>query len=124
MPSLSAFDTAEEFYSTHFHELVHSTGHKDRLNREIASGAFHFGDALYSKEELVAEMGAAFLAGHTGIAPATLENSASYLASWIKVLKGDPKLIVSAAAQAQRAADLVLGVTFAEQAAELQTAAA
>lgn len=117
MPDLSAFDSAEEYYSTLFHELTHSTGHKDRLNREGVTGATHFGDALYSKEELVAEMGAAFLAGHTGIAPATLENSASYLQSWIKVLKGDSKLIVQAAAQAQRAADLVQGVSFAERTA-------
>lgn len=116
MPDLSTFDTPEEYYSTHFHEIVHSTAHKDRLARPDALAFTHFGDKHYSKEELVAEMGAAFLSGHAGIAPATLENSAAYLASWLKVLKADNKLVVQAAAQAQRAADLVLGVTFAEQA--------
>lgn len=115
MPALSSFDTPEEFYSTYFHELTHSTGHKDRLNRDDFHENVHFGDARYSKEELVAEMGSAFLAGQTGIAAVTLDNSAAYLQSWIKVLKGDSKLVVQAAALAQRAADLVLGVKFAQE---------
>lgn len=114
MPSLSTFDTAEEYYSTFFHELTHSTGHKDRLARPDLLSFGHFGDRHYSKEELVAEMGAAMLAGIAGIAPVTLDNSAAYLASWLKVLRSDSKLVVQAAAQAQRAADLLQGVTFAE----------
>lgn len=117
MPAREAFDSPEELYSTYFHELSHSTGHPDRLNREGVTGSTHFGDERYGKEELVAEMGSAFLAGHTGIAQVTIENSAAYLASWIRVLKGDNTLVVSAAAQAQRATDLVLSVTFEERTA-------
>lgn len=115
MPDLATFDGPEEYYSTLFHELTHSTGHKDRLARPDLLTFGHFGDRQYSKEELVAEMGAAMLAGQTGIAPVTLENSAAYLASWLKVLRADNKLVVQAAAQAQRAADKVLGVSYAAQ---------
>jgi antirestriction protein ArdC len=115
MPDRSTFDTVEAYYSTYFHELTHSTGHKDRLARPDLLSFAHFGDKHYSKEELVAEMGAAMLAGLTGIAPVTLENSAAYLASWLKVLKSDSKLVVQAAAQAQKAADLVQGISFAAQ---------
>jgi len=68
-----------------------------------------FGTELYSKEELIAEMGSAMLCGVTGIAPATIENSAAYLRSWIKVLRGDSKLLVTAASQAQKAADYIRG---------------
>lgn len=112
MPFLAAFDRAEDYYSALFHELTHSTGHADRLARPDLLAHTTFGDEAYSKEELVAEMGAAMLAGQTGIITTTLENSASYLAGWLKVLKADSKLVVQAAAQAQRAADLILGVTF------------
>lgn len=118
VPPLESFTAAEEFYSTLFHEAAHSTGHSSRLNRPGVQGMSHFGDALYSKEELVAEMGAAMLSGVTGIAPATLDNSAAYLASWVRVLKGDAKLVISAAAAAQKAADKVLGVSYAAEAAE------
>lgn len=122
MPPRNTFATVEGYYSTLFHELTHSTGHADRLNRPDLASFSHFGDKAYSKEELVAEMGAAMLSGITGIAPATLDNSAAYLASWIKVLRGDSKLIISAAAQAQKAADKVLGVSFASQAEEVPAA--
>ena len=64
IPSFNSFDTAEEFYSTLFHELTHSTGHESRLNR-LTNSVSRFGDSEYSKEELVAEMGAAFLCGFT-----------------------------------------------------------
>jgi antirestriction protein ArdC len=115
VPEIAYFDSPEEYHGALFHECVHSTGHASRLNREGIVEGHRFGDELYSKEELIAEMGAAFLAGHTGIAAATLANSASYLQSWIKVLKGEPKMLISAAAQAQKAADLILGVTHDEQ---------
>lgn len=113
MPALNAFDSAEEYYGAKFHELVHSTGAKKRLDREGITEGHRFGDELYSKEELIAELGSAFLSGTTGIAVATLGNSASYLQSWITVLRGDKKLLVSAAGKAQKAADMVLGVTVA-----------
>jgi antirestriction protein ArdC len=80
--------------------LTHTAGAKSRLNREALTQALHFGDANYSREELVAEMGVLFLAGHTGIEQVTLENSAAYLANWIRVLRGDPRLVISAAANA------------------------
>jgi antirestriction protein ArdC len=115
IPGMSSFESAEGFYCTLFHELVHSTGHADRLNREGVTNLAFFGSHEYSKEELVAEFGAAFLSGHCGIESTTIENSAAYIHSWAKKLKSDPKLIVQAAAQAQKAADHILGTTFEKQ---------
>jgi antirestriction protein ArdC len=92
-----------------FHELTHSTGHPTRLAREGILKHNPFGSEDYSKEELVAEMGAAMLCGVAGIESQTLGNSASYLQSWISRLKFDSRLVVSAAAQAQKAADHILG---------------
>lgn len=112
MPEKESFVGAVEYYSTLFHEMAHSTGHKSRLARKGIEEIAAFGSETYSKEELVAEMGAAFLCGHAGIFHQTQANSAAYLASWIKALKADSKLIVTAAAQAQKAADYILGVTF------------
>ena len=104
IPDITAFDTADAYYATLFHEGIHSTGHESRLNRDGVSAAKEaaaFGSETYGKEELVAELGAAFLCAEAGIdnIPAT----ASYCASWIKVLKGDSSLIISAAAAAQKA---------------------
>lgn len=113
VPPLNSHESAEEFYSTLFHEAAHSTGHTSRLNRPTFSS--HTDAQAYGKEELVAELAAAMLSGMTGIAPAVVENSAAYLGGWAKTLRGDHKLVVQAAAQAQRAADLVLGVTFAQE---------
>ena len=110
VPELKRFEKPEEFYSTLFHELAHSTGHESRLNREGISGFHFFGDNAYSKEELVAEMTAAFLCGHCGIENATIENSAAYLQGWIKALKGDKKLAITAAAHAQKAANYILNI--------------
>lgn len=112
VPKIGDHDGPEEFYSTKFHELTHSTGHSTRLNREGIVEGHRFGDVLYSKEELIAEMGAAMLAGIAGIEQVTLPNSTAYLAHWIGALKGDSKLLVSAAAAAQKAADLILGTAF------------
>ena len=109
MPSRTAFSSIEEFYSTLFHELVHSTGHASRIGREGIENIEAFGSDSYSREELIAEMGAAMLCGVTGIAPSTLENSAAYLKTWIERLKGDCKLLVSAASAAQKAADYIRG---------------
>lgn len=112
LPVWEAFATSEGYYSTAFHEVTHSTGHASRLAREGVTDGHFFGDEVYSKEELVAEMGAAMLAGHAGIEHATIERSAAYIRSWITALQGDSKLVVQAAGQAQKAADLVLGTTF------------
>jgi antirestriction protein ArdC len=111
MPSRNCFESPEAYYSTLFHELTHATGHKSRLNRFDENADHQFGSESYSKEELVAEMGAAMLAGTAGISHATLSNSASYLQNWITRLKSDSRLIISAASQAQKAADHILGKT-------------
>lgn len=111
LPKMGTFDSAEAYYSTLFHEMIHSTGHKSRLARDGVTEGHYFGSADYSKEELVAEMGAAFLCAATGIDPdATLANSAAYIGNWLKVLKNDPKMIVQAASKAQRAADYARGI--------------
>jgi antirestriction protein ArdC len=111
MPERTCFDSVEEYYSTLFHELAHSTGHPARLNRSSLTDFERFGDHDYSREELVAEMGAAFLAGYCGIENRTINNSAAYLANWLNALKKDSRLVLVAASQAQKAADLILGVT-------------
>jgi antirestriction protein ArdC len=108
MPARSAFHSAEEYYSTLFHELTHSTGHPSRVGREGIMNHNPFGGEDYSKEELVAEMGAAMLCGVAAIESQTLGNSAAYLQSWINKLRSDSRLIVSAASQAQKAADYIL----------------
>lgn len=109
LPDPESFEDADSYYSTAFHELTHSTGHESRLNRiEPAL----FGTDPYAKEELVAEMGAAMLAGVSGLPHAGGDNSAAYIASWLRRFHDDRKLVVHAAAQAQKAADLVLGTTF------------
>ena len=114
MPRFEHFRSKEAYHSTLFHELVHSTGAESRLGRFTGQELQGFGSESYSKEELVAEMGAAFLCGLTGIEPATIENSAAYLQGWIKVLQGDVKLVVQAGAKAQKAVDLITGYTFEE----------
>jgi antirestriction protein ArdC len=113
IPARSRFVDAPHYYSTIFHELVHSTGHESRLNRTFGA---RFGDELYSKEELVAEMGAAFLCAIAEIANEhTDRNTTAYIQNWIARLEADNRLIVHAAANAQRAADLILGSTFEEE---------
>ena len=95
---------------TLFHELVHSTGHPRRLGRFTEdSPPPPFGSPDYSREELVAELGAAFLCAETGISNATLDNSAAYLAGWLRVLKIDRKAVVLAAGGASKAATLIAG---------------
>lgn len=108
VPPLKDFPNPAEHYSTLFHEMVHSTGHKNRLNREGIKGLASFGSETYSKEELIAELGASMLCGVAGIDNDTIENSASYIQSWLKALKNDKTLIVSAAQQAQKAVDYIL----------------
>ncbi len=112
IPEIKDYKNPAEYYSTMFHEMVHSTGHKKRLNRHGVTGIAAFGSEVYSKEELVAEIGAAMLCGVARIERETLDNSASYIASWMRKLKEDPKLIVQAAAQAQKAADHIRGIKY------------
>lgn len=108
MPVLERFESPEEYYSVLFHELTHSTGHESRLARKKEWG--FFGGESYSQEELVAEMGAAFLCSYTGIEDKTLNNSAAYINHWRQKISSDPKLVVAAASQAQKAADFILGL--------------
>lgn len=110
MPAPEQFKRAEEYYSTLFHELSHSTGHSKRLDRKELMDSNFFGSHDYSKEELVAEFSAAFLCGISGIEHATLENSAAYIKGWSSKLRSNPKWAVHAAAAAQKSADLIQGV--------------
>ena len=106
LPPEAWFETPDDYYATALHETVHWTGHPRRLNRVL--GRRH-GIEAYAYEELVAEMGAAFLCAHVGI-PARLEH-ASYIDSWLDSLRRDKRLIFTAAGAAQKAADYVLGDT-------------
>jgi antirestriction protein ArdC len=109
LPARSAFESEAAYYATLFHELAHATGHARRLARPAVMDTASFGSHAYSKEELIAEMGAAFLCGHAGIEAATLESAASYIDGWIRILRGDGRLVIQAATHAQRAADFILG---------------
>ena len=111
MPASGSFDTMEDFYGTLFHELIHATGHESRLNRKTLIEHDGFGGKVYSEEELVAEMGAAFLATDADIVRDDHEQSAAYLQSWIKALGKEDhrRWIVRAANQAGKAADFILG---------------
>jgi antirestriction protein ArdC len=115
MPSRERFERAEDYYSTVFHELVHSTGHEKRLKRVTVAENNGFGSDPYCKEELIAEMGAAFLCGQAEIAERTIDNSAAYINGWLERFRDDKMLIVQAAAQAQKATDFILGRTFQEK---------
>ncbi len=114
LPPREAFHDADGYRATLFHELVHSTGHPTRLARPAVTDGALFGDHAYSEEELVAEIGAAYLCAHVGIAERTLENSAAYVASWLRVLRDDRSLLLRAAQHAQRGVDYVLGSVAAE----------
>ena len=115
MPRRNTFNSSEDFYATLFHELCHSTGHEDRLNRKTLTDGTPFGSPTYSREELCAEMGAAFLCATAGIDDPTIQNSAAYIHNWLRFLKSDPKALVIAGAQAQKASDFILGWAGVEQ---------
>jgi antirestriction protein ArdC len=105
MPFVGAFKDGESYYATLAHETTHWTKHKDRLNRDL--GRVVWGDEGYAKEELVAEIGSAFLCADLGITPEVREGHAAYIESWLKALKNDKKLIFTAAAHANRAVDFL-----------------
>ena len=109
LPPRELFISIEEQMATTYHEMSHATGHPKRLNRESIAEAAPFGSPIYAAEELVAEMSAAYLCAEAGISPAVLENQAAYVAGWLKKLREDRKLVVHAAAQAQKATDYILG---------------
>jgi antirestriction protein ArdC len=108
VPEIGSFDSSEEYYSTLFHELVHSTAHESRLNRKKA--VFEG----YTQEELTAEIGSSFLCGLAGILPSVVTNNAAYIAGWLEKLKSDTRFVVIASNQAGKAADYICG-TYAPQ---------
>ena len=108
LPLLAQFAETAEYYSTAFHELTHSTGHASRLDR--LSKTAYFGSEAYSKEELIAEIGAAALVNYAGLETAnSFRNSAAYVQNWLKVLRDDKRFIVSAAGKAEKAVSMILG---------------
>lgn len=107
MPEMKNIKGANEYYSTLFHELVHSTGHKTRLNREGVAKFDSFGSEKYAFEELIAELGAAFLSAKVGIE--LIDNNAAYIGGWSERLKKDNTLIFKAAAAAQKAVEHIIG---------------
>jgi antirestriction protein ArdC len=104
LPPLESFHDEEGYYATRFHETVHSTGHASRLDRELAPRPH---EEAYSREELIAELGSAMLCGIAGIAPVRIEQSAAYIASWLRALRDDKRMVVWASQQAQRALDYI-----------------
>jgi antirestriction protein ArdC len=108
MPPIEAFRDSESYYATLAHETIHSTRHPSRLERDF--GRKRFGDEGYAMEELVAELGSAFLSADLELTPEVRDDHAAYIASWIKVLKNDKRAIFSAASYAQRAADFLHGL--------------
>jgi antirestriction protein ArdC len=108
MPPIEAFRDAESYYATRAHETTHWTRHKSRLDRDF--GRKRFGDEGYAVEELVAELGSAFLSADLDLTPEVREDHAAYIASWIKVMKDDKRAIFGAASHAQRAADFLHGL--------------
>jgi antirestriction protein ArdC len=116
LPDIKQFDSAENYYSTAFHEFVHSTGHKNRLDRISKQKSHSFGSQDYSREELVAEIGSCYLNNIVGIDNnSVFVNSLAYLNSWLKALKDDNRMIVIAASQAQKAVNYIMNIKDAEK---------
>lgn len=108
LPLKEQFTSVPEYFGTVFHEITHSTGHSSRLNRLKATA--HFGNEDYSREELVAEIGAAALLNYTGIeTKKSLRNNAAYVQSWLTALRNDKRMIVQASGAASKAVDLIIG---------------
>ena len=107
VPKKTDFNGTSEYYSTLFHEMVHSTGNKNRLDRELGMKVMNKKDEEYSKEELIAEMGSTFLMGNAGLESQVIDNSSSYIDGWLNVFKKDNKMLVIAGSQAQKAVDYI-----------------
>jgi len=108
LPICEAFKSAEDYYATLAHETIHWTGHESRLIRD--SGSKRFGSEGYAVEELVAELGAAFICADLDLSLEPREDHACYIANWLKVLKDGNRAIFTAASHAQRAADFINGL--------------
>lgn len=107
IPEMNLFDTAEDYYSVLFHEATHSTGHHTRLERRNKTDIVSKKDPAYWFEEIIAELGAAYLGGQAGIDYHTLDNSASYIEGYLNALKKDNSLFIKAASAAQKAAEYI-----------------
>ena len=110
IPKQKTFDNSESYYATLFHELVHSTGHGNRLNRKELLDSRGFQSEEYAVEELTAEIGASYLKSIAGIPIEQLENNAAYIQHWLYHLKNDKRFIIHASAQAQKATDYILNI--------------
>lgn len=109
VPCKEQYEHIEEFYSTLFHEMVHSTGHYNRLNRLESGASTRFGSATYSKEELTAEIGSAMILNRLGIeTEKTFKNSTAYVQNWLQVLRNDNKFIISASSKSEKAVKYIL----------------
>ncbi len=112
IPPIHLFDSVDSYYNTKFHEYAHSTGHRSRLNRSGVMGSIHFGSEGYSREELVAELGSSYCCCLLGLDGSLIDDAASYIGGWLTSLKSDPRAIVIASGQAQKAADYIRGVSY------------
>lgn len=110
MPNINNFISSNSYYSSLFHELIHWTGHKARLDR-FNEQSLKFGSEVYSKEELIAELGSSFLCHITGIEKDIIKNQASYINGWLKALNNDKKLIIQASSQAQKGVDYIFSLS-------------
>ncbi len=109
VPCREQYQIANEFYSTLFHEMIHSTGHRTRLNRLTSNECLRFESDIYSKEELTAEFGSAMLMNILGIETnKTFRNSTAYIQGWLNALKNEPRWIVSASSRAEKAVEYIL----------------
>jgi len=110
MPYFRRFDTPDDYYATAFHELAHATGHEKRLGRFDSNAPPSFGSESYGREELIAELTSGFCCSYIGLDNSTIQGAANYIGGWIKTLSEEPKVLLSAASAAQRAADMIFGV--------------
>lgn len=120
LPKMKSFRTSESYYSTLYHELVHSTGAEKRLGRKTLTDMVPFGTESYAMEELIAEMGSAYLCRFSGILPAEIKNTVAYLDNWLGVFKKDKRFIISASGQAQKAVDFILNIEIRENKNEVE----
>lgn len=118
MPPFESFTSAEAYYATRGHEMTHWTRHPSRLDRDF--GRKRFGDAGYAMEELVAELGAAFLCADLELTPQIRDDHAPYIAGWLQVLKHDKRAIFTAASHAQKAVDFLHGLQGSKEAGEAE----
>ena len=107
LPDRYRFESSDQYYSTLFHELAHSTGHASRLDRKTVNGSSVFDRQAYAKEELIAEIASTYLCSRCGLQGKVINASAAYIDHWYKTIKNDTRIIVQASAAARKAADYI-----------------